>query len=191
MSGSVPSTPRPRWQGPSGAVVTKGGLVFSGGGDFAFHALDKATGRDLWSAPVRETTGTPMTYQSRSGRQFVVVATGRGADAALVAFALGGQPSSAAAEPVAQSERRSSSAPTSSASPTPAQLDAGRAAFAKAKCEACHGPGANGAGQGPALVPFTRHLGELTAIVSQGVGLVPGVPRDVATAAAITRILAY
>lgn len=51
-------------------------------------AIDKATGRDLWSAPTAETTGTPMTYLTSSGRQFVVVATGRGADAALVAFAL-------------------------------------------------------------------------------------------------------
>ena len=66
-------------QGPPGAIVTKGGLIFIGGGDFAFHAIDKATGRDLWSAPLRETTGTPMTYQARSGRQFVVVATGRAA----------------------------------------------------------------------------------------------------------------
>ena len=64
-------------QGPPGRIVTKGGLIFIGGGDLAFHAVDKATGRDLWSAPLRETTGTPMTYQARSGRQFVVVATGR------------------------------------------------------------------------------------------------------------------
>jgi glucose dehydrogenase len=85
-------------QGPSGAIVTKGGLIFAGGGDFAFHAIDKASGHELWSAPLRETTGTPMTYLARSGRQFVVVATGRGTDAALVAFAIGGrQPSVRAA----------------------------------------------------------------------------------------------
>jgi hypothetical protein len=30
-----------------------------------------------------------MTYRTRSGRQFVAVATGTGADNALVAFALG------------------------------------------------------------------------------------------------------
>ena len=77
-------------QGPPGAIVTKGGLVFIGGGDLAFHAIDKTNGRDLWTAPVRETTGTPMTYQTRSGRQFVVVTTGRGPEATLVAFALGG-----------------------------------------------------------------------------------------------------
>jgi quinoprotein glucose dehydrogenase len=77
-------------QGPPGSVVTKGGLLFIGGGDRAFHAIDKKTGRELWSAPPLETTGTPMTYLARSGRQFVVVATGRGTDATLVAFALPG-----------------------------------------------------------------------------------------------------
>jgi quinoprotein glucose dehydrogenase len=75
-------------QGPAGLVVTKGGLIFVGGGDRAFHAVDKTTGRELWSAPTLETTGTPMTYEV-SGRQFVVVATGRGTEATLVAYALG------------------------------------------------------------------------------------------------------
>jgi quinoprotein glucose dehydrogenase len=84
-------------QGPPGAIVTKGGLIFIGGGDLAFHAIDKATGRDLWSAPIRETTGTPMTYLARSGRQFVVVATGRATEATLVAFAIGGRQVSAQA----------------------------------------------------------------------------------------------
>ena len=64
-------------QGPPGLIVTKGGLIFVGGGDRAFHALDKANGNELWSAPTLETTGTPMTYAT-AGRQFVVVATGTG-----------------------------------------------------------------------------------------------------------------
>lgn len=75
-------------QGPAGSLVTKGGLIFVGGGDLAFHAVDKDNGRDVWTTPTLETTGTPMTYQARSGRQFVIVATGRGAQATLVAFAL-------------------------------------------------------------------------------------------------------
>jgi quinoprotein glucose dehydrogenase len=75
-------------QGPAGVLVTKGGLIFVGGGDHAFHALDTASGRDLWSAPTLETTGTPMTYATAGGKQFVVVATGRGPDATLVAFSL-------------------------------------------------------------------------------------------------------
>jgi glucose dehydrogenase len=41
---------------------------------------------------------TPMTYRSASGRQFIVVATGGGDDAALVAFAIGA-PSPAEAGP--------------------------------------------------------------------------------------------
>jgi mono/diheme cytochrome c family protein len=174
-------------QGPPGAVVTKGGLLFIGGGDFAFHALDKTTGRDLWSAPLRETTGTPMTYESRSGRQFVLVATGRGADAALVAFALGGSASSGGAAVAAQGSGRLSG----SNSATPAQIDAGRAAYTKAECESCHGPGGNGAGQGPALVPYTKGLAELTAIIRQGVGLMPAIPRDLASDAEIDQILQY
>jgi hypothetical protein len=31
-----------------------------------------------------------MTYRTRSGRQFIVIATGSGAENSLVAFALGG-----------------------------------------------------------------------------------------------------
>ncbi|HUK42226.1 MAG TPA: PQQ-binding-like beta-propeller repeat protein, partial [Candidatus Acidoferrales bacterium] len=78
-------------QGPPGVLVTKGGLVFIGGGDLAFHAIDKTNGHDLWSHPLHETTGTPMTYQARNGRQFVLVATGRGTEQTLVAFALAGE----------------------------------------------------------------------------------------------------
>jgi quinoprotein glucose dehydrogenase len=82
-------------QGPAGAIVTKGGLIFIGGGDAAFHAFDKNDGRELWSTPLGEGTGTPMTYQARSGRQFVVVATGRGTQSTLTAFALPAAASSA------------------------------------------------------------------------------------------------
>ena len=59
-----------------------------------------------------------------------------------------------------------------------AQQEKGKAAYAKAGCETCHGPGGNGNGQGPALVPFTLELPELVTIVRQGVGLMPGTPRD-------------
>ena len=75
--------------GAAGVLATAGGLVFVGGNDLAFHALDLATGRELWTMTMpRRLTGTPMTYRSRAGRQFVVVASSSGADAALVAFAL-------------------------------------------------------------------------------------------------------
>jgi quinoprotein glucose dehydrogenase len=75
--------------GVQGAMVTKGGIVFAGGGDAAFHAIDKKSGEELWSHPFSaRTTGTPMTYSTSSGRQFVVIATGSGDQATLVAFAL-------------------------------------------------------------------------------------------------------
>jgi quinoprotein glucose dehydrogenase len=77
--------------GAPGVIATAGGLVFGGGGDSALHAIDSATGAELWqSALRRRVNGTPMTYRSSSGRQFIVAATGGGEDAALVAFALDG-----------------------------------------------------------------------------------------------------
>lgn len=78
--------------GAPGSIVTKGGLVFAGGGEEALYAFDKRTGREIWSAPLpQRTTGTPMTYRSRSGRQFVLIATGSGSDQELVAFAIPGR----------------------------------------------------------------------------------------------------
>jgi quinoprotein glucose dehydrogenase len=74
--------------GAPGAIVTAGGLIFVGGGDTALHALDKTNGKTLWRADFgRRTTATPMTYRTGNGRQFVVIATGRGREATLVAFA--------------------------------------------------------------------------------------------------------
>ncbi|MBC7924336.1 MAG: PQQ-binding-like beta-propeller repeat protein, partial [Bryobacteraceae bacterium] len=75
--------------GVAGTQATRGGLLFLGGGDTAFHAVDMRNGKDLWTWPAnRRTTGTPMTYQTKAGRQFVLIATGSGADAALMAFTL-------------------------------------------------------------------------------------------------------
>src|SRR5262249_34701017 len=37
--------------GAPGAIVTKGGLVFIGGGDPYLYAFDKATGQELWRVP--------------------------------------------------------------------------------------------------------------------------------------------
>ena len=60
------------------------------------RATDKKTGREAWFARLpRRTTGTPMTYRSASGRQFVVIATGGGEDASLVAFAVDTTPTGA------------------------------------------------------------------------------------------------
>jgi len=75
--------------GANGLMVTAGGLVFIGGGDPYLYAFDKATGEEVWrgATPYR-TSGNPMTYRTPSGRQFIVIATGAGPDAALVAFTL-------------------------------------------------------------------------------------------------------
>jgi glucose dehydrogenase len=74
--------------GPMGAISTKGGLIFAGGGGTVFYAFDAATGHELWSfAMGRRTTATPMTYEA-AGRQFVVIASGTGRDATLTAFAM-------------------------------------------------------------------------------------------------------
>jgi len=84
--------------GPQGGIVTKGGLFFIGAEDTALHAIDKRTGKDLWQGhlPARS-YGTPMTYRTSEGHQFVVIATGSGANAALVAFSLEGRSPSATA----------------------------------------------------------------------------------------------
>ena len=73
-----------------GAMVTKGGMVFIGGGDGYLYAFDKKTGKEVWRGKIPyDNTAIPMTYRTRSGRQFIVVATGTGVNNALVAFTLG------------------------------------------------------------------------------------------------------
>jgi quinoprotein glucose dehydrogenase len=82
-----------------GAIVTAGGLVFiAATPDKRFRAFDARTGEVLWEAML-EAGGhaTPMTYEGKGGRQFVVVAAGGGGflrdlsptlSDALVAYAL-------------------------------------------------------------------------------------------------------
>ena len=63
--------------------------MFVGGGDGAFHAYDAANGQELWKMPLtRRSSATPMTYRSKSGTQYVVIAIGSRTDAELIAFAL-------------------------------------------------------------------------------------------------------
>jgi quinoprotein glucose dehydrogenase len=79
-----------------GALVVKSGLVFIGGGDAYLYAFDKMTGKEVWRAKVPyANNASPMTYRTKSGRQFIVMATGTGADNALVAFTLSGSTPSA------------------------------------------------------------------------------------------------
>jgi quinoprotein glucose dehydrogenase len=75
--------------GAPGAIVTKGGLVFIGGADTGLNVFDAKTGALVHRVDLgRRTSGTPMTYRTASGRQVVVIATGSGRDAALVALAV-------------------------------------------------------------------------------------------------------
>jgi hypothetical protein len=64
--------------------------VFIGGGDGYLHAFDERTSKEAWRGKVPyENAAVPMTYRTRTGRQFVILATGTGLENALVAFALG------------------------------------------------------------------------------------------------------
>jgi quinoprotein glucose dehydrogenase len=76
-------------RGANGPMVTAGGLVFLGGGDPYLYAFDADTGRELYRVPTAfRTSGNPMSYRSRAGKQFILIATGAGPDASLVAFSL-------------------------------------------------------------------------------------------------------
>lgn len=75
--------------GSPGPLATRGGLVFASGGGNTLYAFDARDGRVRWSHDLG-TMGyaNPMTYRTRAGRQFVVIATGAGANTSLRAFAL-------------------------------------------------------------------------------------------------------
>jgi quinoprotein glucose dehydrogenase len=79
-----------------GVMLTRSGVAFASGGfDELLHAFDVRNGAELWSAPLPAGGhATPMTYQTASGTQFVVLSAG-GHDALgtrhgdyVVAFAL-------------------------------------------------------------------------------------------------------
>jgi mono/diheme cytochrome c family protein len=71
----------------------------------------------------------------------------------------------------------------------PGTPDEGKAGYTK-NCEACHGAeGKGGTAQG--LVPFTLELEELISIVRQGIGVMPGIPRDRISDAEIAAIRDY
>jgi quinoprotein glucose dehydrogenase len=166
----IPLPERLGTPGTPGSLVTKGGLLFIGGGDPYLYAFDKATGRELWrgATPFR-TSGNPMTYRTRSGRQFVVIATGAGPDAALVGFALGSKGDEDKAR-VTTTTRGAGDAVSGGAPPS---AISGEAAYASV-CEACHGPQGQG-GVGPRLVPMTKATNEVLGIVRDGLGQMPPV----------------
>jgi alcohol dehydrogenase (cytochrome c) len=70
------------WETPasnySPILATAGGLVFNGGMDRYFRAMDQTDGKVLWQARLgSQASGTPVTY-SMNGRQYVAVAAGGG-----------------------------------------------------------------------------------------------------------------
>jgi glucose dehydrogenase len=75
--------------GAPGAIVTAGGVLFATGGGATLYALDTRDGRTLWSHDLGQTAyAVPMTYRTRTGKQFVLIATGAANGAHLSAFAL-------------------------------------------------------------------------------------------------------
>ena len=72
-----------------GAMVTKSGLIFIGGGDGYLYAFETKTGKEVWRAKIPyNNTANPMTYRTKSGKQFIVMATGSSDQNALLAFAV-------------------------------------------------------------------------------------------------------
>ena len=77
-------------RGAPGPIVTRSGLLFVTGGGKVLYALDVRNGGTLWQHDFgRVAYSVPMTYATKDGRQFVVVATGAGTSAELVAFTVG------------------------------------------------------------------------------------------------------
>lgn len=83
--------------GNGGTIATASGLVFVGATDDArFRAFDGRNGKELWTVRLPGAAeATPMTYEGRDGKQYVVIpATGGGffnnpvTGDALIAFAL-------------------------------------------------------------------------------------------------------
>jgi quinoprotein glucose dehydrogenase len=83
--------------GNGGTIATASGLVFVGATDDArFRAFDSKTGKELWTEKLKGVAqATPITYEGRDGRQFVVItATGGGffgnpvTDDSIIAYAL-------------------------------------------------------------------------------------------------------
>ncbi len=78
--------------GAPGGTVTKGGLLFATGGGNVLYALDTRAGRVLWQfeLPAGRGYANPVSYRGANGVQYIVVASGGGENAELIAFALDG-----------------------------------------------------------------------------------------------------
>ena len=161
--------------GAPGPIVTRSGLVLIGGGDPYLYAFDKRSGREISRVPTPlRTSGNPMTYRTRTGRQFVVIATGSGPEGTLAAFALRRGRTTTAAR-----------APEAAVAPDqPAEQ-----AFARV-CRACHGEQGRG-GLAPGLIPMTRSANDLLAIVREGIGQMPPISARELSDAETLRIAEY
>jgi quinoprotein glucose dehydrogenase len=73
----VPPTGTPNRGGP---IATAGGLVFiAASQDARFRAFDSRTGKVLWTADLNENgRSVPITYQGKSGKQYVAILAGGG-----------------------------------------------------------------------------------------------------------------
>ncbi len=137
-----------------GSIATAGGLVLiAATNDHIFHAFDAKTGKLLWQTTLESGSyTTPMTYQAKNGKQYVVmVATGGSffdmtAGDSVFAFALpGGLPSARVAQSVATDSAQSSANPSTSP-PATAATPAGSAAMpdgagkdiVQKQCAVCH-----------------------------------------------------
>ena len=78
--------------GAVGGTVTRGGLLFATGGGDVLYALDTRDGRVLWQHPLPAGRGyaNPIVYRT-AGTEYVVIASGGGDTAELVAFSIGGR----------------------------------------------------------------------------------------------------
>jgi glucose dehydrogenase len=66
-------------------------LIFVTGGGSTLYAIDARNGSTLWAADLGQSAyAVPMTYRTKAGKQYVVIATGAATGAKLVAFALAG-----------------------------------------------------------------------------------------------------
>ncbi|HEX6942641.1 MAG TPA: pyrroloquinoline quinone-dependent dehydrogenase [Gemmatimonadaceae bacterium] len=75
--------------GAPGGIVTRGGLVFLSGGGSSLYAVDTRDGSVRWATDLGQRAyANPMTYRTRMGTQFLVIATGAGEGATLQAFSL-------------------------------------------------------------------------------------------------------
>jgi mono/diheme cytochrome c family protein len=180
--------------GPNSVLVTKSGIVFIGGGDPYLYAFDKATGKELWrGATPGRTSANPMTYRSRSGRQFVLIANGAGPDSTLTAFALStGAPTTTSSTPPPPIASPQSGAPTARngrGGVESSGVASGADAFQRV-CQPCHGPDGKGS-VGPALVPMTKGLAEVLGIVREGIGQMPPISVRELTDEEIARIVEH